>query len=280
MNGKLDIAIAGIAGRMGQQLARATLAAGHHLVGGTERPGAEGIGRDLGDLAGMPRALGIAAVTDPAAAAAGASVWIDFTRPDATLAALAALDSTPVRAVIIGTTGFTTAEAAQVETHAARFAIVRAGNFSLGVNLLAAVTRLVAARLGAAWDAEVLETHHRRKQDAPSGTALMLGEAVASGRGANLANLQAAPYLGPDAGRREGAIGFAVRRSGGVVGAHEVSFASETEIVSLAHTALDRSVFADGALAAAAWALTQPPGLYDMEDVLGLKSLAPGADPG
>jgi len=269
----MDIAIAGIAGRMGRQLARASLEAGHRLVGGTEHDGAPAIGCDLAEFSGAPAPLGTPVVSDPALAGAAARVWIDFTRPAATLAALTALEGTGVQAVIIGTTGFSSAETNALERHGQRFALVRAGNFSLGVNLLTAVTRIVAARLGPGWDAEILETHHRRKKDAPSGTALMLGEAVATGRGGTLEALQAAPYLGAEAERVAGEIGFAVRRSGGVVGAHEVSFASETEIVTLAHTALDRSVFADGALAAAQWALDQPPGLYDMEDVLGLKGL-------
>ncbi|MEM7766360.1 MAG: 4-hydroxy-tetrahydrodipicolinate reductase [Pseudomonadota bacterium] len=273
MDTTLNIAIAGVGGRMGRQLARASLAAGHGLVGGTERPDAPELETDIGSLAGAPAPLGVLPVTDVATAAAGADVWIDFTAPAATLGALEALADTGVRAVIIGTTGFTPRQADAVSAHGKRFAIVAAGNFSLGVNLLAAVTRLVAARLGEGWDAEILETHHRRKKDAPSGTALMLGDAVAAGRDTILAQVQAGPYLGADAERVAGEIGFSVRRSGGIVGAHEVTFASETEIVSLGHTALDRSVFADGALAAARWAMAAPAGMYDMDDVLRLKAL-------
>ncbi|MEO0786780.1 MAG: 4-hydroxy-tetrahydrodipicolinate reductase, partial [Pseudomonadota bacterium] len=171
----------------------------------------------------------------------------------------------------IGTTGFSALEEGQIRAAASEFAIVKAGNFSLGVNLLTALTRIVAAKLGPDWDIEITESHHRRKVDAPSGTALMLGEAAASGRGAPLESLARPPYQGPNAARSAGEIAFSVRRAGGIVGDHEAMFASEREVISLGHRALDRAVFADGAIKAAEWALTQPPGLYDMEDVLGLK---------
>ena len=267
------MAVAGVAGRMGRQLVCAVLEAGHELTGGTERSEAPARDSDIGKLAGWPEKLGLKPVTDPVEAATGAHVWIDFTAPAATLAALEALKHTSVRAVIIGTTGFSAQEDAHIAAAAEHFAIVRAGNFSLGVNLLTAITRIVAARLAADWDIEVLETHHRRKADAPSGTALMLGTAAARGRASKFDTLRRAPYEGRDAYRGEGEIGFAVRRAGGVVGEHEVMFASESEIVRLGHSALDRRVFAQGAVAAALWACHQPPGLYDMEDVLGLKGL-------
>ena len=171
---------------------------------------------------------------------------------------------------MIGTTGFSDDEEEAIKKASAKIAIMKSGNYSLGVNLLAALTKMAAARLGADWDIEILETHHRRKVDAPSGTALLLGDAAADGRGSDLSDLRSAPYDGPDAERQSGQIGFAVRRSGGVIGEHEVTFASEMEILSLSHTALDRAVFARGALAAAAWVSTQPPGLYDMGDMLDL----------
>jgi 4-hydroxy-tetrahydrodipicolinate reductase len=197
-------------------------------------------------------------------------VWIDFTRPAATLAALDALKPTPVKAVIIGTTGFSAAEDAAIRAAAARYAIVKEGNFSIGVHVLQALTELAAARLGPDWDIEILETHHNRKVDAPSGTALMLGQAAARGRGEPLDALRAPPRDGPDAARAGGSIGFAVRRSGGVIGEHEVTLASESEVISLGHAALDRSVFAHGAIRAALWAKDKPPGLYTLTDVLGL----------
>lgn len=269
MNTQLNIAIAGIAGRMGRQLADAALEAGYSITGASEAPGAAGLGRDIGLILGRP-ALGIKAVEDPQEAAWGADVWIDFTRPKATLSALHAVRKAGVKAVIIGTTGFDGADEAEIAEVAEELPIVKAGNFSLGVNLLCALTRIAADRLGEDWDIEVLETHHRRKVDAPSGTALMLGDAAAAGRGADLKTLRAEPYDGPDSKREKGLIGFAVRRSGGVIGEHEVSFASDTEVVSLGHTALDRSVFAHGALTATRWAIRQKPGLYGMDDVLGL----------
>lgn len=267
--GPLSVAIAGIAGRMGRQLAAVSIDRGIKITGGTEVAAAKAYGEDIGLLAGR-RAIGLHPVADAASAAADASVWIDFTRPEATLAALKSLAATSVRAVVIGTTGFSAAEEDAIAAAASRFAIVKAGNFSIGVNLLEALTRLAASRLGTDWDIEVLETHHRMKADAPSGTALMLGEAAAEGRGGALSELRSAPYDGPDARRETGRIGFSVRRAGGVIGEHEVTFGAEKELIRLSHTALDRSVFAEGALHAAIWAARQAPGLYDMNDVLGL----------
>jgi 4-hydroxy-tetrahydrodipicolinate reductase len=146
--------------------------------------------------------------------------------------------------------------------------VVRSGNFSLGVNLLAALAEQAAQRLGKDWDVEIVEAHHRRKVDAPSGTALLLGDAIAAGRNAKLADLRLAPRDGVTGPRPAGGVGFAVIRGGGIVGEHDVSFASEREVVTLSHQALDRAVFADGALAAARWAAHKPPGLYSMRDVL------------
>ena len=267
--GSMSVAIAGIAGRMGRQLAAVSIDRGIKVTGGTEVAAANAYGEDIGILAGR-RAIGLHPVEDAAAAASGAAVWIDFTRPEATLAALKSLAGTSVRAIVIGTTGFSAVEEDAVTAAASRFAIVKAGNFSIGVNLLEALTRLAASRLGTDWDIEVLETHHRMKADAPSGTALMLGAAAAAGRGAPLGELRSAPYDGSDARRETGKIGFSVRRAGGVIGEHEVTFGSEKELIRLSHTALDRSVFAEGALHAAIWAAGQAPGLYDMNDVLGL----------
>ncbi|WP_300376176.1 4-hydroxy-tetrahydrodipicolinate reductase [Henriciella sp.] len=269
MSSSLKIAVAGVAGRMGRQIANAAIESGHEITGASEASGSPHLGQDIGTI--LERASqGVSAVEDPAKAASGADVWIDFTRPQATLAALHALKGAGVKAAIIGTTGFDGADEADIAEIAEEIAIVKAGNFSLGVNLLCALTRRAAESLGEDWDIEVLETHHRRKVDAPSGTALMLGDAAASGRGADLKTLRSAPYDGPDSKRETGTIGFAVRRSGGVIGEHEVTFASEQEVLSLAHTALDRAVFANGALSAARWAVRQEPGLYDMNDVLGL----------
>ena len=266
MTTKLNIAIAGSAGRMGRQLIGAALNAGHNVSGGSEAPGSDQIGKDLGTLGGK-EPTGNAVSTDIAMAAQNANVWIDFTVPAATLSALSASGSP---AFVIGTTGFTDAEEQQIKAASSSAAIVKAGNFSLGVNLLEALVKQAASRLGEDWDIEVLETHHRHKVDAPSGTALMLGEAAAAGRSKPLSDVRAAPYDGADAKRVPGEIGFSVRRSGGVIGDHEVTYASEMEILSLRHTALDRAVFACGAIKAAEWVATQPPGLYDMSDVLGV----------
>ncbi len=269
MTDKLNIAIAGIAGRMGQHLVKVAQAAGHRISGGSEAPGSMHLGQDIGVLAGI-EPLGIAAHGGIGEAARGADVWIDFTVPKATLAALDILPGAGVAAIVIGTTGFSSVQEAAIAAAAERLAIVRAGNFSLGVNLLQALVKTAAERLGEEWDIEVLETHHRGKIDAPSGTALMLGEAAAEGRGGDPSAMKPGPYDGQNARREAGQIGFAVRRSGGVIGEHEVSFGSDMEIISLAHTALDRAVFAQGAIKAAEWLGGQKPGLYGMSDVLGL----------
>lgn len=266
----LSIAIAGAAGRMGQALIHAARTAGDlRIAGATERAGAAIIGQDIGALSGLPSA-GVAVSADAAIAARDADIWIDFTVPQATIEALNALASTKVRVAIIGTTGLDEAQEAAIRAAAQRIAIVRSGNFSLGVNLLAALVRRAAASLGPDWDIEILESHHRRKIDAPSGTALLLAEAAADGRNVKLGAAKLAPRDGITGARPEGGIGFAVRRGGGIFGEHEVMFASEREILRLSHDALDRAVFADGALAAARWAANQKPGFYTMSDVLGL----------
>lgn len=265
----LNVAVAGVAGRMGRQLAAMVLSRGLTLSGASETAAAGVFDEDVGVLAGQ-RPIGVWPSLHVSEAAAGADVWIDFTRPEATIGALGVLKGSPVRAVVIGTTGFGPAQEAALEAAAARFAIVRSGNFSLGVNLLQALTRLAASRLGTNWDIEILESHHRLKVDAPSGTALMLAEAAAEGRGGALADLLAPPYLGPDTPRKEGRIGMAVRRAGGIYGEHDVMFGSPREVLRFSHMALDRAVFAEGAVHAAIWAASQAPGLYGMDDVLGL----------
>jgi len=266
----LSIAIAGAAGRMGRAIIRAASADPRFtVVGGTERREGQFLGVDLGALAGVAPLF---MTTSDAADHAGenADVWIDFTTPDATIAALEALTHTTARAAIVGTTGLSAEQESRIGEHAKRIAIVRSGNFSLGVNLLAALVEQAAQKLGAEWDIEITEAHHRRKIDAPSGTALLLGEAAAHGRGKALNELRLKPYDGATGERPEGKIGFSVIRGGGVVGEHDVRFIAEREVVTLSHQAIDRAVFADGALAAALWAADKPPGLYSMRDVLGL----------
>lgn len=269
MTKALNIAIAGIAGRMGRQLVAAAHAAGHTISGGSEQAKSPHLSVDIGTLAGLSP-IGNTPKSDIPGAASNATVWIDFTAPAATLLAMEALTDTQVTSIIIGTTGFTPDQDAEIGKYASRFRIVKAGNFSLGVALLAHLTQLAAQKLGEGWDLEILETHHRHKVDAPSGTALMLGAAAASGRAAPLQTLRSAPYDGLQAKREAGKIGFAVRRSGGVIGEHEVTLTSETEQVTLSHKALDRRVFAEGAIKAAEWAAGQAEGLYSIYDVLEL----------
>lgn len=258
------LGIAGAAGRMGRALLTAARAHGLTIAAATERPGAPDLGRDVGELIGEAP-LGVHVVDH---LAAPIDVWIDFTTPAATRASLAALPAGV--AAIIGTTGLSAEDDRAIAEAAASRAIVRSGNFSLGVNLLAGLVKQAAARLGAGWDIEILEAHHRRKVDAPSGTALMLGDAAAAGRGQPLSALRRAPDDGQTGPRIEGSIGFAVQRAGGIIGEHDVTFASDAEILRLSHVALDRRLFADGAIAAARWATGKPAGLYSMADVLGL----------
>lgn len=260
------LAITGAAGRMGKALVRAAHAAGYPLAAALERPGSGDVGRDAGATAGLDP-IGVS-ITDDPAALPPCDAFVDFTTPAATRAALAQLPAGI--AAIIGTTGLGPEDEAALAAAASARVVVRSGNFSLGVNLLAALVRQAAARLGPDWDIEILEAHHRMKVDAPSGTALLLGAAAAEGRGAPLGDLRLPPYDGAPGPRPPGGIGFSVRRGGGIVGEHEVMFATEAETVRLSHQAMDRALFAKGALAAAAWAVGRAPGLYDMQDVLGL----------
>lgn len=256
----IRIAIAGAAGRMGQALVKCA-GADFTVAGGSERPGAPGLGQDQGGWT----------LSDTATKAAqSADVWIDFTTPQATLEALDQLRSTKVKAAIIGTTGLSPQQELQIAEHAKRIAVVRDRNFSLGVNLMIGLVEKAAAVLGEDWDIEITEGHHRRKVDAPSGTALMIGEAAARGRGAPLSDLRVPPHDGQSGPRKEGSIAFSVIRGGGIIGDHEAAFISDEEILSVSHRALDRAIFAKGALTAAKWAVGQPPGLYSMRDVLGL----------
>jgi 4-hydroxy-tetrahydrodipicolinate reductase len=255
----IRLGIAGAAGRMGRALSaacaeRADLA----IAAGTEHG------------AGLNAAVGFPLFANPADAMTLAQVWIDFTTPTATLGAIAALPGSGVAGMVIGTTGFDAAQEAQIAKAAQTLPIVKAGNFSLGVTVLCALVEQAARALPVGYDIEIQEAHHRAKVDAPSGTALMLGEAAAAGRGAELAALRLAPHDGIAGPRPDGGIGFAVTRGGGIVGSHTVMLAGQREMLRLNHEAFDRSVFADGALTAAAWAVGKPPGLYGLKDVLGL----------
>ncbi len=263
------VVITGVSGRMGQMLVREVLASDRlRLVAGVERVGHDWIGRDLGEAMGGA-SLGISVTDDALEAFARAQAVIDFTTPEATVgfAELAA----QARAVhVIGTTGLSDADLEKIAAAARHAVVVRAGNMSLGVNLLTLLTKKVAAALDADWDIEIVETHHNRKVDAPSGTALMLGEAAANGRGVSLADVSDRGRDGMTGARRRGDIGFAALRGGDVVGEHDVIFATAGERITLRHVASDRALFARGALRAALWGQDKAPGAYDMLDVLGL----------
>lgn len=266
----LRLIVAGAGGRMGRTLVRAIAESkGVVLAGALEAQGSPLIGQDAGVLAGLG-ANGALIGCDPQAAVKGADGIIDFTVPAATTA-LAELAAQARCAHIIGTTGLSQADEARIASAAKSAAIVKSGNMSLGVNLLAALVRRVAKTLDDEFDIEILEMHHGKKVDAPSGTALMLGRAAAEGRGVDLGARSVRARDGHTGARRAGDIGFAVLRGGGVVGEHSVIFAGPAERVELAHKAEDRTIFAHGALKAALWARGQKPGLYTMADVLGLK---------
>ena len=263
------VVITGGSGRMGQMLIKAVLASeACDLVGVLEREGHGWIGQDVGVAMGGA-AVGVTVSDDPVATFAKAQAVIDFTAPAATVAfsELAA----QARAVhVIGTTGLTEDDIAALDRAAHHAVIVRAGNMSLGVNLLAKLTKKVAAALDADFDIEIIEAHHHHKVDAPSGTALMLGEAAAEGRGVSLKDVSDSGRDGITGARTRGDIGFSAIRGGDIVGEHDVLFAAAGERIKLTHIATDRSIFARGALKAALWGQDQKPGAYDMFDVLGL----------
>lgn len=247
MNGVLHVGISGARGRMGRAVSAALDAREDVVVAARF---------DRGETPDLARC----------------DVVIDFSTPEASLELAGACAARGGPALVIGSTGFTPEQLAGIEAAAEQVAVVRSGNFSLGVNILIGLVEHAAQRLdGQDWDVEVLEAHHRNKVDAPSGTALMLGEAVANGRGVELAEVRAAPREGVGQARKAGEIGFAALRAGGIIGEHSVLFASDDETLTLSHSAVDRSLFAKGAVVAAAWVRSRKPGLYDMQDVLGFR---------
>ncbi len=267
--GDLRIAVMGAAGRMGRELVAAVHAtAGAVVAGGTERPGSPYLGADIGTLAGVG-ALGVAVTDDPLDLFTRADAVLDFTSPAATIE-FAGLAANARIVHVIGTTGFNDAEEAALAAAGRHATIIKAGNMSLGVNLLTAITRKVAEALDADFDIEIIEMHHNRKVDAPSGTALMLGEAAAAGRGVSLSSASVRSRDGHTGARRRGDIGFATLRGGDVVGDHTVIFAGAGERIELTHRATDRGIFARGAVKAALWGRGKAPGVYAMRDVLGL----------
>lgn len=272
MQDAMKLVVVGAGGRMGQTLARVIHATeGVVLHAAVERQGSNLIGRDAGEIAGLGT-IGVAITDDPLAAFLNADGVIDFTSPQASteFAGLAA----QARIVhVIGTTGCLPEHEAKIEAASRHARIVKSGNMSLGVNLLSVLVQQAARALDAAgWDIEVLEMHHKHKVDAPSGTALLLGEAAARGRGVDLATHSVRVRDGHTGARETGSIGFATLRGGSVVGEHSIILAGEGELVTLSHSAGDRSIFARGAVKAALWARDQKPGFYSMLDVLGLSS--------
>lgn len=263
------LVVTGASGRMGQTLIRLAGASDKlRLAACVERAGHVWIGQDVGEAMGGA-AIGVKVTDDPLEAFAKAQAVVDFTAPAATVdfAALAA----QARAVhVIGTTGLEPEHLAKIEAASRHAVIVRAGNMSLGVNLLVRLTEKVAKALDADWDVEIVEAHHRMKVDAPSGTALMLGAAAASGRGVSLEDARVSGRDGITGARERGSIGFSAIRGGDIVGEHDVIFAGEGERIVLRHLATDRAIFARGALRAALWGQGQKPGQYDMMDVLGI----------
>ncbi len=252
----LKIGIAGISGRMGQMLTEAVAAAGATLVGGVDRPGVDAKGAKL--------------FPDIEALAAACDLVIDFTHAS-TVAGHAKALAAAGTAWVLGTTGLGPEDDAAIAQAAGKIPVIAAPNYSAGVNLMFAIAeRLGAALPAATYDAEIVEMHHRQKLDAPSGTALGIGRAVAAGRGVALADVMVSGRHGQTGARKDGEIGFAALRGGQIVGSHTLSFTAGNEQISLTHEAFDRGTFAAGAVRAALWLQGRPPGLYSMKDVLGI----------
>ncbi|MCF6315001.1 MAG: 4-hydroxy-tetrahydrodipicolinate reductase [Marinosulfonomonas sp.] len=263
------IVVNGVSGRMGQMLVRLVAESDAvRLVGALERSGHDWVGRDVGAAMGGAD-LGVLVTDDALEVMAKAQGVIDFTTPAATVA-MAELAAQARAVHVIGTTGLSEDDLVKIKAAARHAVVVRAGNMSLGVNLLVQLTRQVAAALDEDFDIEIIEAHHRHKVDAPSGTALMLGEAAAEGRGVSLASVKDSARDGITGARKRGDIGFSAVRGGDIVGEHDVMFAADGERIILRHMATDRAVFARGALKAALWGQGRKPGEYDMLDVLGL----------
>ncbi len=268
----MRLVVAGAGGRMGRTVIKAIAETdGVALAGAVEGPGSAVIGRDAGELAGVGR-NSITVSGDVAALLADADGLVDFTTPAATVA-LTEQSAAHGLIHIIGTTGFTAAHEKAIAAAAVRARIVKSGNMSLGVNLLAALAKQVAKTLDDEFDIEIFEMHHNKKVDAPSGTALLLGAAAAAGRNVDPAARSVRVRDGHTGARKAGDIGFASLRGGTAIGDHSVIFAGPYERIELVHKAEDRMIFARGALKAALWGRNRKPGLYSMADVLGLSDV-------
>jgi 4-hydroxy-tetrahydrodipicolinate reductase len=265
----MRLIVAGAGGRMGRALTRViSETPGAVVTGALEAPGSELLGKDAGVLAGLP-ANGVQLSADLWALSANADGILDFTVPGATISNVAiAAERGLVH--IVGTTGLSPSDMAVIKSVTSRAVVVQSGNMSLGINLLAALAKRVAQSLDESFDIEIVEMHHKAKIDAPSGTAFLLGEAAAAGRGVDLHTHSARGRDGMTGARRSGDIGFASLRGGSVTGDHSVIFAGPMERIELTHRAEDRTMFAQGAVKAALWARGKQPGFYTMTDVLGL----------
>jgi 4-hydroxy-tetrahydrodipicolinate reductase len=267
----MRLVVMGAAGRMGRMLVRTIGEIPGVAVGAAlERPGSDALGKDAGTLAGLSP-IGVPVTDDPLQAVVDADGILDFTAPAASVE-LAALAAQARIVHVIGTTGLSQADVKKIDAAGRHAVIVRSGNMSLGVNLLAALVERASASLGADWDIEILEMHHKMKVDAPSGTALLLGESAARGRKIALGEHSVRSRDGHTGARREGDIGFAALRGGSVVGDHSVFFAGISERLEFTHRAEDRGIFARGAIRAAVWGRGKKPGHYSMADVLGLNT--------
>jgi 4-hydroxy-tetrahydrodipicolinate reductase len=264
----VKVIVTGASGRMGRMLVRAVSEAkGMELFGATERPGSEFVGRDAGEVAGI-ETLGVTIVND-ISHLTGADVIIDFTAPEATLAHAHFAAANDV-CMVIGTTGFSPVKLDELKTVLAETPTVMAANYSVGVNLALNLIKQAAEVLGPEYDAEIYEAHHKHKVDAPSGTALAMGQSLAEGRGVDLEQMAVYAREGITGARKAGTIGFSVVRAGNIVGDHKAMFISDEERIEIGHIAADRMVFARGAARAAGWLKSQRAGWYDMRDVLGL----------
>ena len=265
----LRVVVAGSGGRMGRALIEAIAHAPDlRLHAALEQPGSPFVGRDAGELIGSPNGVMVGA--DPVAGLVGADVLIDFTRPEGTIGHARICVAHGVN-LVIGTTGFTPEQKAVLAAASERMAIVMAPNMSVGVTVSLKLLDMAARILGAEYDVEIVEAHHRHKVDAPSGTALRMGEVVAAALGRDLRADAVYVREGVTGERRPGSIGFATVRGGDIVGDHTVIFAGTGERIEITHRASSRATFAAGALRAARFLTDRPDGLYDMQDVLGLR---------
>ena len=265
----IEIGILGADGRMGVALTKAlTHYKSARLSVALTHPSSETLGQDIGAVSGLSE-TGVILSDNMETGLEQCDVLIDFSAPQAAIDAAQLMPQRRCQHMVSGTTGFSPDQNQLFDETAKTISLLRSGNFSPGLNALSALVELASEKLSAGWDIEILEMHHRHKVDAPSGTALLLGEAAAKGRGQDLKDAAVLSREGQTGARDEKDIGFATLRGGGVIGQHEVRLASELEMITLSHDAFDRSVFARGAIDAALWLAKQPKGLYNMKHVLG-----------